>query len=90
MTHKKQLSKTKQPKQFAFNKEKYIILIVGLVVSLLGFLFMIGGKSTAPNVFNPKIFDFQRLTLAPILVLTGYGIILYSILKKPKTKQEIE
>ncbi len=88
MAHQKQPSKKNQPKVFAFGKEKYTLLLIGLFVTLLGFLLMLGGKSHNPDVFNMSIFNFQRLTLAPILVLGGYGVVLFSILKKPKTKQE--
>ncbi len=86
MSHQKQQTKAKTPVQFAFDKEKYIWLITGLIISLLGFVIMIGGKSDDPQVFNESIFNFQRITLAPILVLAGYGVVLYAILKKPKKK----
>ena len=51
---------------FAFNKTNYRIMFIGLACIALGFILMIGGGSKDPNVFNPAIFDFQRLTLAPI------------------------
>jgi hypothetical protein len=45
---------------------------------------MIGGGSDDPNVFSDKIFNFRRLTLAPILVLAGYVVEIFAIMKKPK------
>ncbi len=69
---------------FAFNKDNYKIMFIGLAFIVLGFILMIGGGSKDPKVFNPAIFDFQRLTLAPILVLTGYIIEIVAIMKKPK------
>ena len=48
---------------------------------------MIGGGSEDPNVFSDAIYNFQRLTLAPILVLAGYVIEIYAIMKKPKTEE---
>ena len=45
---------------------------------------MIGGGSDDPNVFNEDIFNFRRLTLAPILILAGYVIEVFAIMKKPK------
>jgi len=45
---------------------------------------MIGGGSDDPNKFNDAIFNFQRLTLAPILILGGYVIEIFAIMKKPK------
>lgn len=69
---------------FAFGKENYRLLLIGLVVILVGFLLMIGGGSDDPNVFSEDIFSFRRMTLAPILVLAGYGIEIYAIMKKPR------
>lgn len=69
---------------FAFGKENYRLLLIGLVVILVGFLLMIGGGSDDPNVFSEDIFSFRRMTLAPILVLAGYIIEIYAIMKKPK------
>ena len=69
---------------FAFNKDNYRIMFVGLAFIILGFILMIGGGSKDPNVFNPAIFNFQRLTLAPILILAGYVIEIVAIMKKPK------
>lgn len=70
--------------EFAFGKENYRLLLIGLAFIALGFILMIGGGSKDPAVFNPAIFDFQRITLAPVLVLTGYIIELFAIMKKPK------
>jgi hypothetical protein len=70
--------------EFAFGKENYRLLFIGLAFIALGFILMIGGGSKDPNVFNPAIFNFQHITLAPILVLTGYVIEIFAIMKKPK------
>jgi hypothetical protein len=70
--------------EFAFGKENYRLLFIGLAFIVLGFILMIGGGSKDPKVFNPEIFNFQHITLAPILVLTGYVIEIFAIMKKPK------
>ena len=75
---------TKHHEDFAFGKENYIIMLVGLIVLLIGYTLMSGGASNDPNVFNPEIFNFTRITLAPIIVLIGYGIEVYAIVKKSK------
>lgn len=67
-----------------FDRSKYTWLIIGLLVTALGFVLMIGGGSDDPAVFSEGIFSFRRMTLAPILVLAGYGIQIYAILKKTK------
>lgn len=71
-----------------FDRNKYMWLIAGLLITALGFLLMIGGGSTDPNVFSEDIFSFRRLTLAPILVLAGFGVQFYAILKKTSNQSE--
>jgi len=87
MAEKQNPKETKQAAEFAFRKENYLLLLTGLVVMAVGFLLMIGGKSENPQVFNESIFNFQRLTLAPILILAGYIIEIFAIMKKPKSTQ---
>ncbi|NOX85962.1 MAG: DUF3098 domain-containing protein [Chlorobi bacterium] len=85
---------TKKPKskggnegpQFVFSRQNYIMIIAGLLILALGFLLLIGGGSDNPNVFNYSLFNFQRLTLAPILILVGYVIEILAILKRPKVR----
>ncbi|MEJ2593652.1 MAG: DUF3098 domain-containing protein [bacterium] len=79
-------AKKERTRQFAFHKQNYILLITGLVILGLGFLLMIGGGSDDPNVFSDALFDFQRLTLAPILLLIGYIVEIVAILYRPGTK----
>ena len=55
-------------------------MIIGLGVIVLGFILMIGGGSKDPDVFNPDIFNFRRIRLAPALVLVGFGIEIAAIL----------
>lgn len=69
---------------FVFNRQNYRLLIIGLILIGLGFIFMIGGGSDDPNVFNYKIFNFQRLTLAPILILAGFIVEIFAIMKRSK------
>jgi hypothetical protein len=78
--------KTEENPGFAFNKQNYILIIIGLVVLGIGLLLLIGGGSDNPKVFNYAIFDFQRLTLAPILILAGYIIEIFAIMRLPKSK----
>jgi hypothetical protein len=70
--------------EFAFGKENYRLMLIGLAFIVVGFLLMVGGGSTDPKVFNPEIFSFRRITLAPILILAGYVIEIFAIMKRPK------
>jgi len=79
-----QVLKTTNTGEFAFGKENYRLMLIGLAFIVVGFLLMVGGGSSDPNVFNPEIFSFRRITLAPILILAGYGIEIFAIMKKPK------
>lgn len=72
---------------FAFQKENYKWLIIGLVINVLGFILMIGGGSDDPNKFNAdELFSPIRLTVAPILIIAGYIVMIYAIMKKPAKK----
>jgi len=72
---------------FVFDKTNYKLVIIGLVFIAIGFLLMTGGGSDDPNVFDRSMFSFRRITLAPVLVLIGYIINVYAIMKKPATKK---
>jgi len=71
-------------KDFAFDKENYKWLLIALGFLFVGFILMIGGSSSDPKVFNYGMFNFQRLTLSPILLIIGYMIGIYAIMKKPR------
>jgi hypothetical protein len=68
--------------QMAFGPKNYKLLLIGLGLIALGFLLMIGGGSEDPNYFNEGLFNFRRLTLAPILVIGGFVVEVFAILKK--------
>lgn len=82
----KKVNKTneKDQKPMPFGRDNYKWVIIGLAFLLIGFLLMIGGGSDNPDVFNEGMFSFRRLTLSPILILIGFGIQFYAIMKKPK------
>lgn len=69
---------------FPFGWENYKLLLIAVGVIILGFLLMIGGGSEDPNVFSEEIFSFRRITLAPIVVICGFIIAVFAIMKKAK------
>ena len=71
-------------KELLFGKRNYRFLLIALSLILLGFILMSGGGSDDPNIFNPEIFSFRRIRLAPTFVLLGFVIGIYSILTKSK------
>jgi hypothetical protein len=80
-------TKTNTPKGnqvFLFDKSNYMWMIGGVVLILIGFMLMAGGKSPDPHKFNyDEVYSFRRVTLAPILILLGFAAEVYAIMKKP-------
>ena len=74
----------KKLKSFLFGKRNYQILFVSIAVVALGYILMAGGGSDDPNIFNPEIFNFRRIRLAPTLIICGFGIAIYAILVRDK------
>lgn len=75
----------KNPKpEFLFGKRNYLFMFIGLALISFGFILMAGGGSDDPNVFNEKIYNFQRIRLAPTLIIIGLGIEIYAIMLNPK------
>ncbi len=90
-TTKETTAATKEPKANVtntelFGKENYMWMLIGAVVLALGFFLMSGGKSTDPNVFNKdEVYSSTRITIAPILIIAGFVIEIFAIMKKPKS-----
>ena len=84
-TTKKSAFAPKGDETFLFDKENYMWMIGGIVLILIGFALMSGGKSPDPHQFNyDEIYSFRRITLAPIVVLIGFFVEIYAIMKMPK------
>lgn len=88
MSMKKQSNKNTPKPDFIFEKKNYIVMAIGIAVIALGFILMAGGGSDDPNVFNPDIYNFRRIRLAPTIVLIGFGIEIYAILLNPNKKKK--
>jgi hypothetical protein len=71
-------------KQFTFGKENFILLALSLFIIIIGFLLLSGGKTTEEAGFDPSIFNARRLFVAPVVIMLGFGSVIYAILKKPK------
>lgn len=69
-----------------FGKDNYMWMLIGAVVLAIGFFLMAGGKSADPKVFDAKeVYSTTRITIAPILIIAGFVIEIFAIMKKPKT-----
>ncbi|MBR6648438.1 MAG: DUF3098 domain-containing protein [Bacteroidaceae bacterium] len=70
-------------KRFAFEKSNYILLLVGVAIIIIGFLLMTGPGSTIDH-FEPDIFSFRRVKLAPAVCFFGFIFVIYAIMHKNK------
>jgi len=71
-------------KPMIFGRKNYQFLFIGLALIALGFILMAGGGSDDPNVWNPEIFNFRRIRLAPMIILLGLAVEIYAIMSNPK------
>lgn len=70
-------------KNLAFDRTNFILLAVGMIVVIIGFILMSGG-GTDDNTFNPEIFSTMRIKVAPVICFIGFASIVYAIMRKPK------
>jgi len=74
---------------FSFNADHYIFLFVGLAINILGFILMIGGGSEDPTKFDgDALFSPIRITVAPMLIVLGYAVIAFAIMRRSKANKE--
>lgn len=67
---------------FPLGKTNFILIAAGMATVVIGFFLMSGGGSDDVTQFNPEVFSFRRISLAPIVTLIGYGTVMYGIIKK--------
>ena len=81
---------TEKKQDFYFGKEHYKLMIIGFVTTVIGFLLMMGPDANTidgkydPNVWNDAIFSIRRIRIAPLLVIAGFVIQIFAILKRNK------
>tara|TARA_B100000989_G_C19482442_1_gene445795 strand:- start:565 stop:795 length:231 start_codon:yes stop_codon:yes gene_type:complete len=73
----------KEKRKIIFGKKNYQFMIIGLFFIALGFILMSGGGSEDPNVYNDEIYSFRRIRIAPFLVILGFIIETYAIMRNP-------
>ena len=75
-------TKIMKQNETVFGRRNYVILLIGSIIIIVGYLFMSGEGST-PAASNPDIFSGLRIKVAPIVCLTGYLINIFGILYRP-------
>lgn len=74
---------------YAFSKMNFILLAVGMVFVVLGFILM-SGSGSAEGTFDADIFSARRIKIAPLCCLFGFLFIIYAIMFKKKDSKEIK
>ena len=72
-------------RKFAFDKTNFILLAIGMLVVIVGFILMTGPSSTPTN-FEPDIFSVRRIKVAPVVCLLGFVFMIYAVFRSPKDK----
>ncbi|MBQ8487212.1 MAG: DUF3098 domain-containing protein [Prevotella sp.] len=76
-----------QKRDLAFGRMNFILLAVGMVVVIIGFILM-GGSGSTEEAYNPDIFSAQRTKVAPLVCLIGFVSMIYAVVHKPKDGKE--
>ena len=74
-------------KNLAFDRINYILLVVGMMIVVIGFILMSGAGSTE-EAYNPDIFSARRIKVAPVVCLIGFVSMIYAVMHKPNDKEE--
>ena len=72
---------------FAFDKTNFILLLIGMVVVIIGFLLM-AGPGSSETQFNPDIFSVRRVRVAPIVSFVGFVFMIYAGVRRPKHTED--
>lgn len=70
-------------RNLAFDKTNFILLAIGMLVVIIGFILMSGSGSDATK-FDADIFSTRRIVVAPTVTLVGFLSIIYAIIRKPR------
>jgi len=70
-------------KKFALSKENIVLIGIGFVFIVIGFLLMMG-KPSVESAYNPDIFSVRRIVVGPGISLFGFLFVIFGILKKSK------
>ena len=78
------MSKDVNKEQMPFTKRNYITILVGVVLLFVGFMLMSGGGEHTATEFDYSIFSFRRISLAPVVVIAGFVVVGFGIMKRFK------
>ena len=75
--------------KFALDRMNFILIAIGVIIIIAGLLLMTGPSSTETH-FEPDIFSFRRIKLAPAICFSGFIFVIFAIMYKAKKKDNNE
>ena len=72
----------KNEAKMPLSKFNYLLIIIGAVIIIGGMLLMLGGTPATPETFSDDIVSWQRITLAPVVIVLGFAFEVFAIMKR--------
>ena len=69
-------------KRMRLSTKNDYMMLAGVIVIVIGFILMSGGGDHTATEFDESIFSFRRITLAPIVVIAGFVLEIFAIMKR--------
>lgn len=82
MSTNKTDGRAEERERMPLSRKNYVMMLVGVVIIIIGFLLMSGGGKHTATEFDESIFSFRRITLAPIVVIAGFVFEIFAIMKR--------
>ena len=82
MKKENQTSSERNDSRMPLTRRNYILLAIGFAVIGLGFVLLAGRGAGRPGRADYAMFSWRRITLAPILVIGGFVVEIFAIMKR--------
>ncbi|BAV95243.1 DUF3098 domain-containing protein [Ichthyobacterium seriolicida] len=66
-----------------FGKKNYLFMFASIALLVIGFVLLSGGEASDPYSFSEDIFNTRRLIVSPFFLISGFSMLVYSIMLKP-------
>ncbi len=70
-------------KNLALGRTNFILLAIGMLIVIIGFILMSGGGSTE-QTFNPEVYSARRIKVAPVVCFIGFISMIGAVMYRKK------
>jgi Protein of unknown function (DUF3098) len=77
-----------KPARFIFAKMNYSLIVYSVLLLVTGYVLMKGNGNNNGSYYNTDIFSFRRITLAPVIILSGYTMMIFAIMRISKKQKK--